>query len=368
MRKLASVQLIEALFPIEGADRIETAQVQGWYCVVKKGEFNVGDKCVYFEIDSILPETEWSEFMRPRKFRVKTAKFKKQIAQGLALPGETIGIQINHLPPGYDVTEALSVRKHDPEGDREARIAATQTPKKYPWYTKLSWGMKLYRWLHPKRGGWPDWLRKTDETRIQNIANLSKFIEGRSLYATEKLDGQSITVYFNLKEKSSPFSPPGVGGVCSRNIHYHKPVANAWWNIVSNHGILEALENCCRSEGRSLAIQGELCGPGIRDNKYKFKEARVYWFNVWDIDKQQYLSLFDKLKVLDQCGLLHVPFVCNQSEDWPTDREGFLEWANGQTMIEMNPCIREGIVIRDLRDDGFSFKAISNDWLLKYES
>lgn len=55
MRKLASVQYVHDITPIEGADMIEVAHVLGWQCVVKKGEFEVGDLGVYFEIDSFLP-------------------------------------------------------------------------------------------------------------------------------------------------------------------------------------------------------------------------------------------------------------------------------------------------------------------------
>jgi len=106
--------------------------------------------------------------MRPRKFRVKTAKFKKQIAQGLAVPISMVFSDpiLKDFEVGVDLTEILGVRKHDPEGDREARIAATQAPKVYPWWTKLPFGMDIYHWLNPKRGGWPEWIPKTDETRI----------------------------------------------------------------------------------------------------------------------------------------------------------------------------------------------------------
>lgn len=42
MRKLATIREISALRPISGADKIEVAQIDGWECVVKKGEFSVG--------------------------------------------------------------------------------------------------------------------------------------------------------------------------------------------------------------------------------------------------------------------------------------------------------------------------------------
>jgi RNA ligase (TIGR02306 family) len=91
--KLATIQKVLEVKPIEGADKIEAITILGWHLVAKKDEFNEGDLAVFIEVDSILPpDKEWSEFMRPRKFRVKTAKFMKMISQGLALP-------LNILPP-----------------------------------------------------------------------------------------------------------------------------------------------------------------------------------------------------------------------------------------------------------------------------
>ena len=96
MRKLASIQTIRKIEPIEGADRIELAHVLGWQCVVNKGQLQPGDKAIYFEIDSFLPIREEFEFMRHSSykktdlmgegFRLKTQKFRGQISQGLLLP------------------------------------------------------------------------------------------------------------------------------------------------------------------------------------------------------------------------------------------------------------------------------------------
>src|SRR5215475_5801984 len=86
-RKLVSIQRIERIDPIDGADRIVKARVMGWDVVVKKGELGPGDPCVFFEIDSVLPAGQpWAEFMRPRGFRVKTARLRGVLSQGLALP------------------------------------------------------------------------------------------------------------------------------------------------------------------------------------------------------------------------------------------------------------------------------------------
>lgn len=86
MRHLATVREIATLRPITGADRIEVAQVDGWECVVQKGEFHVGDRTVYVEVDSVVPERPEFEFLRDRKFRVRTIKLRGQVSCGLVLP------------------------------------------------------------------------------------------------------------------------------------------------------------------------------------------------------------------------------------------------------------------------------------------
>src|SRR5215813_5964124 len=112
-RKLVSIQSIDALDPIPGADNILQARVMGWTVVVKKGEFSVGDPCVFFEIDSVLPDgPAWSEFMRPRGFRVRTLKLRGVLSQGLALP---VSIVEGEPPPReVDLRERLGVTKFEP--------------------------------------------------------------------------------------------------------------------------------------------------------------------------------------------------------------------------------------------------------------
>ena len=58
MRKLASIQRIWNIEPIEDAHAIEKASVLGWQLVIRKGEFVIGDLCVYCEIDSVMPDNQ----------------------------------------------------------------------------------------------------------------------------------------------------------------------------------------------------------------------------------------------------------------------------------------------------------------------
>src|SRR5947208_12355947 len=111
-RRLVSIQTIDAIAPIAGADKIDQARVMGWTVVIKKGEFAPGDPCVFFEIDSVLPDgPAWSEFMRVRGFRVRTLKLRGVLSQGLALPTSIIG---GEAPRDVDLRERLGVTKYEP--------------------------------------------------------------------------------------------------------------------------------------------------------------------------------------------------------------------------------------------------------------
>lgn len=86
-RSLAHIEKIEWIRPIEGADKIALCGVLGWQCVIaKKDDFKVDDKIIYVEIDSVMPELPEFEFLRDRKFRVRTIKLRGQISMGLILP------------------------------------------------------------------------------------------------------------------------------------------------------------------------------------------------------------------------------------------------------------------------------------------
>ena len=83
MRNLASIQKIEWKKPIEGKDRIELVGILGWQVITKKDEFQVGDKAVYVEIDSILPEKPVFEFLRKNKFLLNFF-YKKRVRKILS--------------------------------------------------------------------------------------------------------------------------------------------------------------------------------------------------------------------------------------------------------------------------------------------
>jgi RNA ligase (TIGR02306 family) len=331
-RKLASVVKIVDIQPITGADAIMVASVKGWKVVVKKGEFNVGDLAVYYEIDSFLPIRPQFEFLRKSSFkrmnsiegfRLKTIKLRGQLSQGLLTP---IPDGILNPKEGDDLTEALDIVKYEP-----------------PIPAQLAGKIK---------GTFPSFIPKTDEIRIQNFETEVGFSPvGERAYVTEKLDGTSFTCYFNN----------GVFGVCGRNWELSETDDNSLWRMAKMLDLKEKMTK----HGKNIALQGELIGAGINGNLYGLSDHKLFFFTGYDIDKGRRM-FFDELEwVLFGFNLQMVPIL--EKYGFVIPNEGnivdyMLKYAEGKSILNME-VDREGVVVRGLERE-FSFKAISNTYLL----
>lgn len=336
VRKLATIRQIDDIKPIEGADQIELAALGGWQVVVKKDEFKPGDSCVYCEIDSILPEKPEFEFLRSRNFRIKTMKLRGELSQGIAFPLSVLpGTSFNI---GDDVTDVLEITKYEPQ--IPAQLAGSV------------------------RGAFPSFIPKTDEERIQNADFLFRDFPDLELYYTEKLDGSSHTSY--LDPKTGEFN------VCSRNINLVENEGNSFWQIARTHKLEEKLRDLLEKTGNYYCFQGEMIGPGIQQNKYKLQKLEYYVFNVRNLSENRYLNLSE----LRDFDLPFVPLMSSNEhriklKDF--DMKSLLLFAEGKSVLN-GQTEREGLVFRPLsemdvhRFGRFSFKAISNKFLLKEKS
>lgn len=353
-RKLASIRYVSEISPIEGADNIELAIVDGWQCIVKKDVFKQGDLCIYFEIDSFLPIRPEFEFLRKSSYRkigekegflVRTIRLKGEISQGLALGFDDIPPFALPFPSkdpevdvynGYDLTEYLGIEKY------EKPIPACLSGK--------------------VKGNFPSFIRKTDLERVQNIwdkikFDIKKFNKNNSknlmFEVTLKLDGTSGTFYWNK----------GNFGVCSRNLELEEDENNTYWRISRKYNIKFLL----RELGKNIALQGEIIGEGIQGNPEGIKGQEFYLFDIWDIDSQCYLDMSEKLILLKKISSMgfHIPYCpligILPLELFDGDIKKILKYADGNSL---HADIREGIVFKSLVQDT-RFKVVSNEYLLK---
>ena len=323
-RKLASIKKIEEIKPIEGADKICTYRVGGWWVVDSVNKYNVGDLVVYYEIDSFLPIKPEFEFLRKNSFkkmpngdegfRLKSIKLRGQLSQGLLTK---IPEGIFNPKEGDDLTEALDIIKYEP-----------------PIPAQLAGVVK---------GLFPSFIPKTDEIRVQNFeSDTGLNVCGSTVYITEKLDGTSFTCYFNN----------GEFGVCSRNLELKETEGNTHWLVTHKMKLREKLS----ALGRNIALQGELVGPGVQKNMYRFNDQRVYFFTAYDIDTRHRFN-FEELKNLLSSLELEIVPVLEDKFVLPSENlvEKMLAYADNKSFFNSN-VDREGVVIRGL-DKPFSFKA-----------
>lgn len=338
-RKLASVQYVHHITPIEGADRIECVHVLGWQCVANKGQFKVGDRCVYMEVDSFIPICEQFEFLRGSShkksevlgegFRLKTQKFRGQISQGLVQPLSILPVGDYEL--GEDVTDVLGIKKWEVE----ERVTNSGTVI----------------------GGFPDGIPKTDELRVQSYPELiDEFKAVKGYYISTKMDGTSVTMYWK----------DGHFGICGRNYEYADDENCAMWKYAHENGIPERVAEKALP---NIAIQGEFCGAGIQKNRLKLIKPEWYVFTVIDLDSHRRFSL---TKMRELCELLKLKIVPVEEERDIFEYgsvEALLERAKGKYPSGLN---KEGIVIRPIEpvysrtiEGPLSMKVLNNDYLLK---
>lgn len=369
-RSLAHIEKIEWIKPIEGADKIELCGVLGWQCVIaKKDKFEVGQKVIYIEIDSVVPEKPEFEFLRDRKFRVRTIKLKGQVSQGLVIP---LPKELKTSPIGKDVTEILGIVKYltpteREEEEREERSRINEKNKLRKFMLRYSWFRKLTL-SRNKKSGFPYWVSKTDEVRIQNMPQVLEDFANEVVYATEKIDGQSAT----FTGKMVPQFPGWLGNilpkkfqfvVCSRNLTTNDK-NNLYWKVARKYNLQQILK-----ENPTLTIQGEQNDTKVQGNKYGFKEPEFRVFNIIDHEKKYHYDISEMVAFCSRNDLDMVPLLMPYTRLYQLGKtaQELVEFSKGKSVLANIP--REGIVVRCIQDGKkkFSFKCFNPDFLLKYE-
>lgn len=354
-RQLATIRKIDNIYPIKGADRIELVQIGGWTCIAKKHEFTIGDLCVYFEIDSFLPEYEVYSFLGKPSLhqgklghRVKSMKMKGALSQGLALPLSMFPLILSPKN-NLDVSEMLNITKYDIDLQSSTGNGAV---------------------TQKTAGNFPSFIPKTDQPRIQNLQHYFELHKDTMFEETLKLDGSSCTMYKTTKNLSkwekfkSLFVKISTDkfGVCSRNLELKRPSYNEtpsnFWAVAKKYKIEDTLP-------KGYAIQGEVLAPNIQGNYEKVLSVEYYIFNVFDITKQEYLPPSDArafvLKHLPNA--YYIPVISTDVNVLKNATfDSLQERVNSQSI---NKGVKsEGRVYKS-QDGKVTFKVINNEYLLK---
>jgi RNA ligase (TIGR02306 family) len=202
------------------------------------------------------------------------------------------------------------------------------------------------------RGNFPSLIPKTDQERVQNLKKEIASAQNDVFEVTEKMEGSSMTVYQMVVEGEMTF------GVCSRNMDLKETQGNAFWDTARKDDIEAKMRAV--DEFWSFAIQGELIGPGIQGNIYGLKEPKFVVFDVYDIQAGEYIPPDSRRELIENMGLNHVP-VLNERYTLTQTVDEIIASAEGQSTFAK--VEREGIVFKQAMG-GFSFKAISNKYLL----
>ena len=346
-RKLVTFEQISSIRKHENADNLEIARVLGWDIVVRKGDFHVDEKCVYFSIDSFLPIQQEFEFLRATSFkkmadcegfRLRTLRMRGEISQGLLLPLSTFNLTGNETEE--ELIKVTAVKKYEPPIPAELSGVA--------------------------KGTFPSFIPKTDQERVQNITGkiwgTGSDGDGNSVTkelppatkkkyeVTEKLDGSSAT-YYNFNDNF---------GVCSRNYDLEEDENNTFWKVALKYDLRNKLK------GRNVALQGELIGEGIQGNPYRLKGQDTYVFDIYLIDEMRYMhpeerTIFLKENIPEICL---VPLVAEDFEI-PYGLQDLLELAQDKSVLNPKQD-REGLVFKEtgISKIRFSFKVLSNKFLL----
>lgn len=384
-RALAYVVTIDEIKPIEGYDRVEYARTNGWWCIISKSDnLKVGDKCIYFEVDSkVNAEDERFAFLEKRNYKIKTQKMCKVISQGLLMP-LSLFPELGDADINTDVTEKLKVtyaveednaRKGNGDPNAKYRSMAARHQKIFKqkwarWLMRREWGRKLMFLIFGRKKDKPlafpthfPFVHKTDEERCENLVNVVLGYE-RPLIVTEKLDGTSSTyILERLGRNKFEFY------VLSRNVRqktidqkcYHEK--NIYWDMALKYNIEQHLKDYLEvnPDLKYVCIQGESVGS-VQGNPLKLKEDDLYVFNFIRSDIGRLPSI-DGENIVKEWGMKWVP-ILDTNYMMPNDMEEFKQFATAKSVV--NPdVLREGIVLRDPTND-FSFKNVSREYLLKH--
>lgn len=180
-----------------------------------------------------------------------------------------------------------------------------------------------------------------------------------------------MTVYF-VKDSAKKFHelnelPEEVGpntilsngrfGVTTKNVDLNELSACSfgYWKTALKNDLPAKLAKL----DRSIAIQGEICGPDINQNREKLDETQFFVYSMWDITLQKYIDPRKVEALAEKLGLKHVPVI-----GYVKIRD--IASSHGDLRDLADKLPGEGLVFKCLRD-GRSFKVHSPTYKITHD-
>jgi hypothetical protein len=234
------------------------------------------------------------------------------------------------------------------------------------WLMKRNWGKKLLyvffgRIRHSDLDEFPKFVSKTDEERIQNMPYILN--DKEPWIVTEKIDGTSTTAALEVgKFGKHKF------WICSRNVAFGKKKKDCFYEenyytkMSEKYKFEEVLEKLAKTfNAKTVALQGETFGASVQKRDYGIKYHDFRGFNLY-IDGKRLNSVVAR-DIMAEYGIQWVP-ILDTNFTLPDTVDEMLAYAAG-TESQIDGGMREGVVLRS-QDGTKSFKAVSNEFLLKY--
>lgn len=306
--KLATIEIIADLSPHSNADALEFAHVLGFKCIVRKeDQFRVGEKVIFIQPDTVLPDASWAVVFKAKSSRVKAIKLRGQWSEGIIMRPAAITCPAGEV--GDDVSAFIGVTKYDPPIPQDMSA----------------------------KGPLPFGIPQTDEERHNNYDSLPY---GQLVDVTLKVDGQSFSAY----------RMGGETGVCGRTLEYKPECDNKFTrNFVKiRHGLVDGL--CFRGEQYGHDIQK------TGNNPHSQLPVDVAFFSVWIIAERRYARKGETQYAHALLPMLGLPTVPILERDVLLTPELISKYAD---IPSLNGKPFEGVVIQHASG---SFKVINKDY------
>lgn len=331
------------------ADSLELFDIEAYQVVVKKGEFMAGDLGVYIQPDSVVPQTEpfrfiWKQYVGldgtvpEKRRRITVRKFRGEWSEGLLLPI----CRCSACRVGDDVSERLGITHYDPDKGKESaadnETFRSNKKKRFP-RTLKGWFFFLLHKLTGKsfaQGSYTDNetgidMPVFDVDALKNYRGA--FDPEEEVELTEKIHGSNARFVF-------------------RDDHMYAGSRTQWKAENANciwRNVLKAqpwIEEWCRAHP-GFGLYGEVTPMHGEKFQYGSKEPQLFAFDI-RTPEGIWLGRCEtdtRIKREVHFKVITVPLLwTGKFKDIPW------ELADGQTAVPGAKGIREGFVIRPVRE------------------